>query len=98
VRVEYSAFTADYRTSYHQKIASKNTLEPYAHIQFNTARNRQIYRDVRSGFGVRWNLWHGGTAYDADPHKLSIGVEYQQAFETYLPDRNGLFFTLGTRW
>jgi adsorption protein A len=102
VDAEYSAFTADYRTSYHRRVASKQTLEPYGHLQFNAARspivNDDINRDVRAGVGLRWNLWHGATTYDADPHKLSLGVEVQQAFDTYLPDRNGVFVTLGTRW
>ena len=47
---------------------------------------------------MRWNIWYGGSKYDAHPHKLSLGVEYQQAFETYLPDRNSLSLTLGSRW
>jgi hypothetical protein len=43
-------------------------------------------RDVRGGIGARWNVWYGGTRYNADPHKLSIGIEYQDTLETYLPD------------
>ena len=98
LNTDYSSATADWRTSYHRRIAAKQTLEPYGHMQINGAGNTVINHDVRGGLGVRWNLWYDGTNYDADPHKLSLGIEFQQAFETYLPDRNGVFFTLGTRW
>jgi hypothetical protein len=47
---------------------------------------------------VRWNIWYGATQYDAAPHKISIGLEFQQALQTYLPDHNGVFLALGTRW
>ena len=49
-------------------------------------------------FATRWNIWQGGTAYDAAPHRITLGVEFQQAFETYLADRNGVFFAVGVRW
>jgi bacteriophage N4 adsorption protein A len=97
----YSAATADYRTGYHRRIAAKQTIEPYGHVQINGASSQgtnHINHDVRGGLGVHWNLWYDGTAYDADPHKLTLGVEFQQAIQTYLPDRNGVFVTLGTRW
>jgi len=95
---DFNAFTADYRTSYHRRIVDGTTLEPYTHVQFNVSGSRSAERDIRAGTGVRWNVWHGGSAYDADPHKLSIGLEFQQAFETYLTDRRGVFLTLGSRW
>jgi bacteriophage N4 adsorption protein A len=98
VQSNYRAFTADYRTSYHRKLSTAQTLEPYGHLQFNGVDNSEFQRDTRGGVGVRWNFWHGATQYDAVPHKLSIGIEFQQAFETYLPDRNGVFLTFGTRW
>ncbi len=98
LKTDYSAATADYRTSYHRRLAAKLTLEPYGHVQFTAAKSLRIERDVRGGVGVRWNIWYGATTYDADPHKLSIGLEFQQTLETYLPDRNGIFVTLGTRW
>jgi bacteriophage N4 adsorption protein A len=98
LKTDYSAVTADYRTSYHRRIAAKQTMEPYGHLQVNGAWDRGINRDLRAGLGMRWNIWYDGTTYDADPHKLSLGVEFQQAFQTYLPDRNGVFVTLGTRW
>ncbi len=98
LKTDYSAFTADYRMSYHRTISTEQTVEPYGHVQFTGARDGRINRDVRGGLGLRWNLWYGATTYDAVPHKLSLGVEFQQAVETYLPDRNGVFVTLGTRW
>jgi bacteriophage N4 adsorption protein A len=94
----YSAVTIDYRTSYHRKVSAQQTLEPYVRVQLSGIENSRIDRDVRSGLGLRWNIWTGATHYDAPPHKLSVGIEFQQAFTTYLSDRNGLFVTLGTRW
>ncbi len=93
-----SAFTADYRSSYHQKIAGGQTVEAYGHLQFNGLQSRRLERDIRSGAGLRWNIWHGATRYDAPPHKIALGVEFQHAFQTYLRDRSGLFVTLGSRW
>jgi adsorption protein A len=98
LKTDYSAFTADYRMSYHRRISTEQTVEPYGHVQFTGAKDGRIYRDLRGGLGLRWNLWYGATTYDAVSHKLSLGVEFQQAAETYLPDRNGVFVTLGTRW
>jgi bacteriophage N4 adsorption protein A len=95
---DFNAFTADYRTSYHKRMVEGATLEPYGHVQFNVSGSQTVDRDIRAGAGIRWNLWHGGSAHDAAPHKLSLGVEFQQAIQTYLPDRNGLFLTLGSRW
>jgi bacteriophage N4 adsorption protein A len=94
----YSAFTADYRTSYHGKVAASQTVEPYGHVQINGTRYGRLERDIRSGFGLRWNIWHGATRYNAHPHRVTLGLEFQQAFKTDLADRNGLFLTLGARW
>jgi adsorption protein A len=98
LRARYTAFTADYRTSYHRRVSSSATLEPYGHVQFNGSRTSRFDRDLRTGLGVRWNLWYGASQYDAAPHKLSFGLEFQQALDTYLVDRNGLFVSVGTRW
>jgi adsorption protein A len=94
----YSALTIDYRTSYHHKVSPNQTVEPYGHLQLSGIKNGQVERDIRSGYGLRWNIWSGATRYDAAPHKLSVGLEFQQAFETYLNDHHGFFLTLGTRW
>jgi adsorption protein A len=93
-----TGLTADYRASYHGKVTSNQTMEPYAHVQANGLRVTTLEHDVRGGIGLRWNLWYGASRYDAPAHKLSIGVEYQEAFDTYLTDRRGVFFTLGSRW
>jgi bacteriophage N4 adsorption protein A len=99
VRAEYSAATGDYRASYHQKLAGRQTVEPYAHVQITSVRTFGVIdRDTRGGVGARWNLWQGHTRYSADPHKFTFGVEYQQTVETYLPDTNGVFASLGVRW
>ena len=97
-KAKYGAATADYRTSYHRKIAGGNTFEPYAHVQVTGVRTTGTDRDVRGGVGARWNMWYGATRYNADPHKLSIGIEYQDTLETYLQDRNGVFLSVGMRW
>jgi adsorption protein A len=99
-KAKYGAATADYRASYHRKLASGHSVEPYAHVQMTGVRNAGIStdRDVRGGIGARWNVWYGGTRYNADPHKLSIGIEYQDTLETNQPDRNGLFLSVGMRW
>jgi bacteriophage N4 adsorption protein A len=94
----HSAFTADYRMSYHRKMSASQTLEPYGHLQFTGIAQDGFQRDARSGAGLRWNIWQGANAYDAPPHKISVGLEVQHAFNTYLPDRNAVFLTLGTHW
>lgn len=60
------------------------------------------------GVGVRWNHWFGETTYDAWPHKLSLGLEYQRRLksdqdlkeldtgEEY--DKGTLMMTMGVRW
>jgi adsorption protein A len=93
-----TAFTADYRTSYHHQVSSGATLEPYVHLQLNGISSSRFERDLRTGVGVRWNVWFGANRYDAAPHKFSVGLEFQQALHTYLSDRNGLFLSVGTRW
>jgi adsorption protein A len=98
VNADQSAATADYRTGVHVKLANGLSWEPYEHVQVNGLRNGVVSRDVRFGVGSRWNVWYGATRYDAPPHKLSIGVEFQQAIDTYLPDRNGLFLSINSRW
>jgi len=98
VETNHSAVTADYRTSYHRKLSTGQTVEPYGHMQINGAKDAAFEHDLRVGVGVRWNIWYGATRYDAAPHKVSLGVEFQQALQTYLPDHNGLFVALGTRW
>lgn len=98
LEAKHSAVTADYRTSYHRKLSTGQTFEPYGHLQINGAKDVAFQRDLRVGVGVRWNIWYGATQYDAAPHKISLGLEFQQALQTYLPEHNGVFLALGTRW
>jgi adsorption protein A len=93
-----SGVTVDYRTGYHGKVTGNQTMEPYVHVQANGLRTVAFEHDLRAGAGVRWNLWYGAGRYDAARHKLSLGVEFQHAFDTYLDDTHGVFVTLGTRW
>jgi adsorption protein A len=73
VRSHQTAGTGDLRASAHMKIASRQTIEPFGHVQAST-RTPPFDRDVRFGVGTRWNLWHGRSQYDADPGKLSLGM------------------------
>lgn len=96
-----TAVTADYRLGMHRRIAPGQTLEPYAHVQFNGlehGRGGGFDRDVRAGAGLRWNLWYGESRYDAYRHRFSIGVEVQHAFTSYLPGRNAVYLTVGKHW
>lgn len=116
VRRDIQSATADYRISWHQKVAQGQTLEPYAHLQINSDYNGKNRDDRRSnddyisdsiqvnqlgGIGVRWNIWTGETRYNAWPHKISLGLEYQRTFSTINQapgERNNAFFTLGVHW
>ncbi|MBB6183962.1 NfrA family protein [Oleiagrimonas soli] len=101
LRSSQTAVTADYRVSLHRRLAAGQTLEPYAHAQFNgldRAHGAGFGRDVRVGVGVRWNVWYGESRYDAYRHRFSIGVEVQHAFTSYLPERNAVYLTVGKHW
>ena len=106
-----SSFTSDYRLSYHNKIGSAQTLEPYGHLQYNLIRSSteqaaangtdvsySSSHDMRVGIGLRWNLWQGGNRYDAYPGRISLGLEFQRALSTYLDSKNAIFLTFGGRW
>jgi adsorption protein A len=93
-----TGLTADYRAGYHGKVTDNQTMEPYGHLQANGLRTSAWERDLRAGVGIRWNLWYGASRYDAPRHKLSLGVEFQQALDTYLANTRGVFFALGSRW
>jgi len=101
VHQDIQAWTADYRASWHQKVASQQTIEPYAHVQVNGYRDDHTQGTQLGGIGVRWNIWTGQTQYDAWPHKVSLGVEYQHTFKAINQDidkRNSAFFTVGVHW
>ncbi len=95
---ERTAATADYRVSYHQKIERGQTIEPYTHVQYNLIDQHAYSRDVRAGVGARWNYWYGEKRYDAYPSKISVGLEFQHAFNTYLNEDNTVFLTFGGLW
>ncbi|MBA8268854.1 phage receptor [Escherichia fergusonii] len=101
IRQDSQAWTADYRVSWHQKVAYGQTLEPYAHVQGNGYRGKDTQGTQVGGVGLRWNLWTGESHYNAWPHKISVGVEYQHTFKTInqsAGERNNAFLTLGVRW
>lgn len=111
VKQDYQLYTADYRVSWHHKISARQTLEPYAHVQYNGTTNtpyyedagkRRLYRDAKlEGIGVRLNHWFGETHYAAFPHKASVGIEYQHISAGHhreTDSKNSLFLTLGVRW
>ncbi|MFM5571644.1 tetratricopeptide repeat protein [Aeromonas veronii] len=66
------------------------------------------YTLLMGGVGLRWNHWFGETQYDAWPHKLSLGIEYQHRLKSdpvikdiksgndY--DKGTLMMTMGLRW
>ncbi|ELO8631817.1 phage receptor [Escherichia coli] len=101
VRQDIQAWTADYRVSWHQKVANGQTIEPYAHLQDNGYRDKGTQGAQLGGVGVRWNIWTGETHYDAWPHKVSLGVEYQHTFKAINQrngERNNAFLTIGVHW
>jgi adsorption protein A len=76
-------------------------LEPYGHLQYNATQNG-AYSDAKlGGIGVRWNMWSGENHYDAYPHKISVGIEFQHLFSgknQFVESKNGAFVTFGGRW
>ncbi|WP_435948150.1 NfrA family protein [Dryocola sp. BD586] len=111
VKQDYQLYTADYRVSWHHKISDHQTLEPYAHAQYNAAVNTPDYENgdgsrfcrdsALEGAGVRLNHWFGETRYQAFPHKASLGLEYQYVSAGHRREtnaENNLFLTLGVRW
>lgn len=102
IRDDEQLWTADYRVSWHQKIKEGQTIEPYAHLQVNGNRaNFSTTGNQLAGIGARWNIWLGGSLYDAWPHKISLGLEYQRnlkAINSERGKRDSTFFTLGFSW
>lgn len=66
------------------------------------------YTLLMGGVGLRWNHWFGETYYDAWPHKLSLGIEYQRRLKSEPVikdiksgndyDTGTLMMTMGLRW
>ncbi|TDR82789.1 NfrA family protein [Paludibacterium purpuratum] len=97
---ERTALSADYRMSYHAKIAEGQTLEPYGHLQYSHSREPGAadYDDQRFGAGLRWNLWLGQDDYNAYPHKVSVGLELQHPLHSSYSPGNAVVFSIGGRW
>lgn len=101
LRAKQTAVTLDYRLGWHRKLGGDQTIEPYAHLQFNgldRPHGQGFAHDLRAGAGVQWNLWYGEDRYDAFRHRFSVGLEYQHAFTSYLHERNAVYLTVGTQW
>lgn len=101
LRAKQSVVTLDYRFGLHDKLAAGQTIEPYVHLQYtgiDRAQGLHYLRDGRAGLGVQWNLWYGATHYDAYPHRLSVAIEGQHAFTSYLRERNAVFLIVRTQW
>ncbi|MCU6934259.1 hypothetical protein N4679_25260, partial [Escherichia coli] len=82
-----------------KKLAGHNSI--YAHVQDNGYRDKGTQGAQLGGVGVRWNIWTGETHYDAWPHKVSLGVEYQHTFKAINQrngERNNAFLTIGVHW
>lgn len=101
VRSKQSVMTLDYRFGLHDKVANGQTIEPYVHVQYtgiDRSQGLSYTRDARAGIGVQWNLWYGETRYDAYPHRVSVAVEGQHAFTSYLRERNAVFLIVRAQW
>lgn len=100
LRAKQTVFTTDYQLGWHHKLMEGQSIEPYARVQFTGIdRNHGSFqRDGRIGLGVQWNVWFGETRYDAYPHRVSVAVEGQHAFTSYLRDKNALFLIVRTAW
>ncbi len=51
IRQDIQAWTADYRVSWHQKVANGQTIEPYAHVQDNGYRDKGTQGAQLGGVG-----------------------------------------------
>lgn len=103
MRHDTRAWTADYRFSYHNKVAANQTLEPYAHVQANgsSGQDHVTRGSHMGGIGIKWNIWTGENRYNAWPHKITMGAEYQYTFKNInqsTDKRNGVFVTFGVHW
>ncbi|WP_049623931.1 NfrA family protein, partial [Frateuria defendens] len=101
LHAKQTAFTVDYRLSFHRKLNGAQTIEPYVRLQFNgldRSHGQGFGRDLRAGLGVRWNVWYGENRYDAYRHRFSVGLEWQHAFTSYLNESRAIYLTIGGQW
>lgn len=102
VRAEQSVATLDYRFGHHFKIGDGQTLQPYFRAQYTGILDRDsgdahYRRDVRGGIGLAWNLWSDQTRYDAYRNKITLELEYQHPFDSYLKEDDRMMLYLGMR-
>jgi adsorption protein A len=101
LRAKQTVFTTDYTLGWHQKWRAGQTVEPYVHLQYtgiDRSHGAGYARDARVGVGLQWNLWYGETHYDAYPHRISVALEGQHAFTSYLRERNAVFLIVRSQW
>lgn len=57
---------------------SPQTLMPYAFGEFSAQDPNNLWRqDLRSGVGLRWQLWYGDDRYNAYRANIRVRTEYQ---------------------
>lgn len=101
LRAEETVLTLDYRLGWERKLIEGQAIEPYVHLQYTGIQHDhdQAYEsDGRMGLGVQWNYWFGETHYDAYPHRLTVALEGQHAFTSYLRETNVVFLIVRTAW
>lgn len=101
LRAEETVLTLDYTLGWERKLAEGQAIEPYVHLQYTGIEHDHdlgYERDGRMGLGVQWNYWFGETHYDAYPHRLTVALEGQHAFTSYLRQTNVVFLIVRTQW
>lgn len=101
LRAEETVATLDYTLGWEHKLVEGQAIEPYVHLQYtgiDRSHGLGYEKDGRMGLGLQWNLWYGETHYDAYPHRLSLAVEGQHAFTSYLRENNVVFLIVRTQW
>ena len=92
------ALTADYKIAYHHKLqTAAQTVGPYARLIANKI-STETTPDIRVGLGVQWNIWSDASRYSAFKNRYTVGLEIQQALQTYQTDKFSALLTLGLRW
>ncbi len=64
--------------AYKLPFSGAQTLMPYGFAEFASQDSDSDWRqDLRSGIGMRWQLWYGDSKYNAYPSRVSVRTEYQ---------------------
>ncbi|MBA4242294.1 MAG: phage receptor [Pseudomonas sp.] len=67
---------------------SAQTLMPYGFIEFSAQDPNNDWRqDLRTGVGLRWQLWYGDSRYNAYPARVTVRGEYQWGLAGNLYER-----------